>query len=45
MTNKSIPKTLKQLQDENEILRARVTYLGKLEVLVQKKSQTKRKPK
>lgn len=44
-SGKSISKTLKQLQDENEILRARVAYLEKLEALAQKKSQTKRKPK
>ena len=37
-------KTLKQLQEENEILRIRVAYLEKLEALAQKKSQTKKKP-
>lgn len=40
-------KTLKQLQDENDFLRARVAYLEKLDALIQKKkkSQTGRKPK
>lgn len=37
-------KTLKQLPEENELLRIRVAYLEKLEALAQKKSQTKRKP-
>ncbi|QAA27241.1 transposase [Lactiplantibacillus plantarum] len=37
-------KTLKQLQEENELLRIRVAYLEKLEVLAQKKSQTKKRP-
>lgn len=45
MTNKSMPKTLKQLQDVNEILRAQVTYLEELEASAQKESQTKRKRK
>lgn len=39
-----MPKTLKKLQDENEVLRSQVTYLKKLEALAQKKSKTKRKP-
>jgi len=47
MTDKSKPnnaKTIKQLQEENELLRVRVEYLEKLEALAQKKSQTKKKP-
>ncbi|WP_413627183.1 helix-turn-helix domain-containing protein [Fructilactobacillus vespulae] len=45
MTDKSKQsKTLKQLQEENELLRFRVAYLEKLEALAQKKSQTKKKP-
>lgn len=45
MTDKSKQsKTLKQLQEENELLRIRVAYLEKLEALAQKKSQTKKKP-
>ncbi|WP_370447981.1 helix-turn-helix domain-containing protein [Lactobacillus sp. CBA3606] len=45
MTDKSKqPKTLKQLQEENELLRIWVAYLEKLEALAQKKSQTKKKP-
>ncbi|MDG2979073.1 helix-turn-helix domain-containing protein [Latilactobacillus curvatus] len=47
MTKSKNPKTLKQLQEENEFLRVRVAYLEKLDALIQKKqqSQTKRKPK
>lgn len=45
MTDKSKQsKTLKQLQEENELLRIRLAYLEKLEALAQKKSQTKKKP-
>ncbi|WP_270758800.1 helix-turn-helix domain-containing protein [Lactiplantibacillus plantarum] len=45
MTDKSKQsKTLKQLEEENELLRIRVAYLEKLEALAQKKSQTKKKP-
>ena len=47
MTKLKEPKTLKQLQEENEFLRARVAYLEKLGALIQKKqkSPTKKKPK
>lgn len=39
MTDKSKQsKTLRQLQEENELLRIRVAYLEKLEALAQKKS-------
>ncbi|KRN26867.1 IS transposase [Lactobacillus selangorensis] len=47
MTKPKDEKTLKQLQDENDFLRARVAYLEKLDALIQKKkkSQIKKKPK
>ncbi|WP_436663638.1 hypothetical protein [Lactiplantibacillus plantarum] len=45
MTDKSKQsKTLKPLQEENELLRIRLAYVEKLEALAQKKSQTKKKP-
>jgi len=47
MTDKSKPnnaKTIKQFQEENELLRVRVEYLEKLEALAQKKPQTKKNP-
>ncbi|MCM0597595.1 transposase [Periweissella fabaria] len=39
-------KTKKELQDENDYLRARVDYLEKIDSLIQKKkkSQTSKKP-
>lgn len=41
MTDKSKQsKTLKQLQEENELLRIRVAYFEKLEALAHKKSKT-----
>lgn len=47
MTKSKNPKTSKQLQEENDFLRARVAYLEKLDALIQKKQRlkTKKKPR